>query len=71
LMSRPALAKLVIGSVLCCLCLGLLIGFRFGQSPSERAGMGWVLWGFAFWTLAFGILPANWLRRQSKRPKPT
>jgi hypothetical protein len=67
---RPHRAMLVTGSVLCLLCLFLLVGIAL-SSPSERADMDWVSWGLGFWALAFGALPANWLRdRRSLRRKP-
>ena len=48
------------GAILCLLCLTALVGFQFGLSASERQDMGWVILGFAFWSLAFGVLPCAW-----------
>jgi hypothetical protein len=57
-------ATLLTGSILCLLFLVPIFGFRFGLSAAERVGMGWVFFGFGFWTVAFGILPIAWIRQK-------
>jgi hypothetical protein len=53
-------ATVLTGAVLSLLFLAALPGFRFGMSPSERADMGWVMWGFGLWGSAFAVLPVAW-----------
>lgn len=72
---RLSWLMLLIGSILCALCLFVLLGFRFGLSPQDRAGMRWPMWGLGLWGLGFGVLPAAWLRQsfaaRRKRMAPT
>ena len=60
---RPRWWTLLIGTLLCAGFLTMLLGFRFGMSAQDRAGMEWVLWGCGLWTLMFAPFPACWIRR--------
>jgi hypothetical protein len=68
-------ATLLTGSALSLLSSVLFLGLRFGASASERSengGIGWILWGFGFWALAFAVFPTAWLRqRKSLNPTPS
>jgi hypothetical protein len=49
----------------------LLLGLTFGESAAERANeKQFMLYGVAFWTLAFGVFPGAWIHRWLTRRKP-
>jgi len=60
---RLHLAMLLTGSILFLLFL-VPFGAFFWAPASDRADMAWLLPGFGFWTLAFGVLPFAWLRQR-------
>jgi hypothetical protein len=63
-------ASLFIGSALTLLFLVGLIAYPFQPQP-DRADLAWIMWGVGFWTIAFGIFPAAWIRQAltSRREK--
>jgi hypothetical protein len=60
-------ATLSTGSVLFVLFVIGFVGITFSMSAEERADSHWVLWGLAFWILAFSVLPLTWFLRRPFR----
>ena len=68
---RPHWGTLLCGTILCTAFLVGLLGLTFGESAAERANeKQFMLYGVAFWTLAFGVFPAAWIHRWLTRRKP-
>jgi hypothetical protein len=67
---RPRWGTLLFGTIICTVFLIGLLALTFGQTTQERADDIQILWGFAFWTLAFGVFPAAWIHRGLTRRKP-
>jgi hypothetical protein len=62
---------LLIGTLLCSVCLISTLGFRFGLSISEREDTGWLVAACVGWTIAFAILPVAWIaQRIRERREP-
>jgi hypothetical protein len=56
-------AMLWTGSVLCLLFAVTLLGY-YTSPPRDQADLRWILPGSWLWTVLFGIVPLNWLRRK-------
>jgi hypothetical protein len=58
---------LLIGTLLCGLCLALALLLHFGMSAAERVGSDSFIRGFAGWTIAFAVLPIAWITQSIRR----
>jgi hypothetical protein len=71
---HPRRWTLLIGTLLSAGFLVLLLGLTFAVPTADLRGGTWILWGFALWTLAFGVFPAAWihvwLKRKKSHPEP-
>jgi hypothetical protein len=59
---------LTIGSILACACIALVIGILTSPAADKPDLLGF-LPGAIFWTVAFGVLPLNWLFRRRRVEK--
>lgn len=55
---------LLVGTILSILFMVLFTGLSITHFTSpEREDSSWILFGFAFWTILFGTLPAAWIKQ--------
>jgi hypothetical protein len=52
---------LLLGTLLCVVCLVCTLGFRFGLPAADRADSDGLVVGALGWTIGFAILPAAWI----------